>query len=56
MKEFAFLWFSFGATGAWLAYRGSIARFGRDIYGWKLYTVTVLGGIPAFFGSIVAWK
>lgn len=58
MVGFAILvtvWLTFGATGAWLAYRRSMRAYGKNIYGKPLLAATVLLGFPAFVGSAVAW-
>ena len=48
-------WFALGATGAWLAYRGSKRTYGKDIYGRGQYALTAIFGFPGFVGSMVAW-
>jgi hypothetical protein len=49
------VWFVLGTLGARLAYKGSMRRYGKDIYGPKLYAGVVLGGFSGFVGSSVAW-
>lgn len=48
-------WFSFGAAGAALAYRGSMRRYGKNIYGRAGLLGTLVLGFSGFVGSVVAW-
>lgn len=51
----AVVWFGLGGLGAWLAYRGSVRHYGKNIYGRWIYPVVVLCGFGGFVGSAVAW-
>lgn len=58
MAGFALLlavWAGFGVLGSCLAYRGSLRRYGKDIYGCPLYVASALFGFAGFLGSMVAW-
>lgn len=52
---FALCWLGCGVFGARMAYRGSIKRYRRGIYGFWLYAMTIFFGPVGAIGSMVAW-
>lgn len=52
---FLISWFGLGALGGYLAYRGSMRDYGRNIYRPNVWIISALLGYPGFIGSMIAW-
>jgi hypothetical protein len=48
-------WMGLGGVGAYLARRGSIRDYGKNIYAVPMLVATVVFGPAGLLGSMVAW-